>query len=119
MSKLTITILILLTVIGGGGAIGIVWLRMDISDVAAKCGVLEDEREVLSREVQELRGQRSWALRPSTLASMVEGRLSMPAPRQTFHISESDMIKKLGKYHRSDVVASNNGSRSFMSDRLR
>ena len=36
MSKLTISILVLLTVIGGGGAIGIVWLRMDISDVAAK-----------------------------------------------------------------------------------
>ena len=119
MSKLTIGILVLLTVIGGGGAIGIVWLRMDISDVAAKCGVLEDEREVLSREVQELRGQRSWVLRPSTLASMVEGRLSMPAPRQTFHVSESDMIKKLGKYHRSDVVAANNGVPGDSPGRMR
>ena len=71
MSKTAISLVVLLTIFGGACAIGIVWLRMDISDVAARCGVLEDE-EVLSREVQELRGQRSWALRPSTLASMVE-----------------------------------------------
>ena len=80
MSKTAITLVVLMTIFGGACAIGIVWLRMDISDVAAKCGVLEDEREVLSREVQELRGQRSWALRPSTLASMVEGRLAMRDP---------------------------------------
>ena len=96
MSKAAISLVVLITIFGGACAIGIVWLRMDISEVAARCGVLEDEREVLSREVQELRGQRSWALRPSTLASMVEGRLSMPGPRQTYHVSESDMKKRLG-----------------------
>ena len=55
MSKTAISLVVLLTIFGGACAIGIVWLRMDISDVAARCGVLEDEREVLSREVQELR----------------------------------------------------------------
>ncbi|MAH26374.1 MAG: hypothetical protein CMI19_05395 [Opitutae bacterium] len=119
MSKTAITLVVLMTIFGGACAIGIVWLRMDISDVAAKCGVLEDEREVLSREVQELRGQRSWALRPSTLASMVEGRLAMPGPRQTYHVSETDMVKRLGGYRRTDVVAVNNGDRGKFSDRMR
>ena len=119
MSKAAISLVVLITVFGGACAIGIVWLRMDISEVAARCGVLEDEREVLSREVQELRGQRSWALRPSTLASMVEGRLSMPGPRQTYHVSESDMKKRLGGYKRSHVVAANNGGRGNYSDGVR
>ena len=119
MSKAAISLVVLITIFGGACAIGIVWLRMDISEVAARCGVLEDEREVLSREVQELRGQRSWALRPSTLASMVEGRLSMPGPRQTYHVSESDMKKRLGGYKRSHVVATNNGGRRNYSDGVR
>ena len=119
MSKAAISLVVLITIFGGACAIGIVWLRMDISEVAARCGVLEDEREVLSREVQELRGQRSWALRPSTLASMVEGRLSMPGPRQTYHVSESDMKKRLGGYKRSHIVAANNGGRGNYSDGVR
>ena len=119
MSKAAISLVVLITIFGGACAIGIVWLRMDISEVAARCGVLEDEREVLSREVQELRGQRSWALRPSTLASMVEGRLSMPGSRQTYHVSESDMKKRLGGYKRSHVVAANNGGRGNYSDGVR
>jgi hypothetical protein len=119
MSKAAISLVVLITIFGGACAIGIVWLRMDISEVATRCGVLEDEREVLSREVQELRGQRSWALRPSTLASMVEGRLSMPGPRQTYHVSESDMKKRLGGYKRSHVVAANNGGRGNYSDGVR
>ena len=119
MSKAAISLVVLITIFGGACAIGIVWLRMDISEVATRCGVLEDEREVLSREVQELRGQRSWALRPSTLASMVEGRLSMAGPRQTYHVSESDMKKRLGGYKRSHVVAANNGGRGNYSDGVR
>ena len=54
MNKTSITLVILMTAFGGASAIGIVWLRMDISEVATRCGILEDEREVLSREVQEL-----------------------------------------------------------------
>ena len=48
MSKAAISLVVLITIFGGACAIGIVWLRMDISEVAARCGVLEDEREVLS-----------------------------------------------------------------------
>ena len=107
MTKTSITLVVLITIFGGASAIGIVWLRMGISDVALRCGVLEDEREVLSREVQELRGQRSWSLRPSTLASMVEGRLAMPGADQTYHVSESDMTRRLGGYKNSGVVVVN------------
>ena len=45
MSKTAISLVVLLTIFGGACAIGIVWLRMDISDVAARCGVLEDEEK--------------------------------------------------------------------------
>jgi len=35
-------------------------------------------------------------MRPSSLASMVHGRLSMPSAGLTFHISEEDMKRRLG-----------------------
>ena len=119
MNKTSITLVILMNAFGGASAIGIVWLRMDISEVATRCGILEDEREVLSREVQELRGQRSWAMRPSTLASMVEGRLSMPGSRQTFYVSETDMRKRLGGLGKTNEVVVNNGDRNKFSDNMR
>jgi len=42
-----------------------------------------------------LRGQRSRSLRPSTLAGMVKGRLAMPSPAKTVHVSEREMRKRL------------------------
>ena len=83
MNKRSLVLILLLVAIFGSGSIVIVWMRMDISKVAKHCGELEDEREIVSREVQELRGQRSRALRPSTLAAMVMGRLAMPDPSRT------------------------------------
>jgi len=80
----------------GGGALGIVWMRMEISKVARNCGYLEGEMEIVSREVQELRGQRSKSLRPSSLAIMVDGRLLMPVQKRTFHVSNLDMDSRLG-----------------------
>ena len=80
----------------GGGALGIVWMRMEISEVARSCGKLEGEMEVVSRGVQDLRGQRSKSLRPSSLAIMVNGRLHMPVQKKTFHVSELDMDSRLG-----------------------
>jgi len=87
-------LILLLISFFGAGSISIVWLRMDISRVAKKCGQLETGREVVSRELYELRGQKSRALRPSTLAAMVSGRLEMPGPENTFHISEIDMKRR-------------------------
>ena len=73
MKKVSIIFLSFLGLALASTAIAIVWIRLQISDSAKICGRLEDEREVVMREVQELRGQRSWALRPSVLASMVSG----------------------------------------------
>ena len=80
----------------GGGALSIVWLRMEITTVAKSCGQLEGEMEIVGREVYELRGQRAKSLRPSSLAVMVAGRLSMPKSGNTYHISSSDMSSRLG-----------------------
>jgi len=80
----------------GGGALSIVWLRMEISAVAKNCGQMEGQMEIVGREVNQLRGQKSKSLRPSSLAVMVEGRLSMPVARNTFHISGSDLVDRVG-----------------------
>ena len=82
----------------GAGAISIVWMRMEISQIAKNCAKLEDQREMVARELHELRGQRSRSLRPSTLAGMVGGRLQMPGRERTVHVSEREMKKRLEGY---------------------
>ncbi len=79
----------------GGGALTIVWLRMEISEVAKNCGKLEGEMEIVGREVYELRGQKSKSLRPSSLAIMVMDRLEMPAASRTHHISKKDLENRI------------------------
>ena len=77
----------------GGGALSIVWLRMEISAVAKNCGQLEGQMEIVGREVNQLRGQKSKSLRPSSLArrQLRSSRLSgnrqvgNPAKRPTSH----------------------------------
>lgn len=96
MKKGVAIILLLLGFAIGSTSIAIVWMRLQISESAKLCGRLEDEREVVMREVQELRGQRSWALRPSVLASMVNGRLSMPGPSQTFVVGARELAARTG-----------------------
>ena len=86
----------IILVLFGGGALSIVWLRMEISEVAKNCGKLEGEMEIVSREVYELRGQKSKSLRPSNLAVMVKDRLIMPSAGQTYYVSESDLLKRVG-----------------------
>jgi hypothetical protein len=71
-------------------------MRMEISKVAKHCRTLEDRREIVSREVQDLRGERSRSLRPSTLAAMVSGRLFMPTAQQTIHVSRVDVLRRIG-----------------------
>ena len=83
-------------VLFGVGAISIVWLRMEISETARICGRMEDEREMVGRELRELRGQRAKMLRPAMLAKMVAGRLSMPAASRTVHVSSREMASRLG-----------------------
>jgi len=95
-NRLPLVLTLLATLFFGSGSLAIVWMRMEISSVAKHCRDLEDEREIVSREVQDLRGQKSRSLRPSTLASMVAGRLSMPSASQTIHVSRDDVIRRLG-----------------------
>ena len=96
MSNRAIIIVLLTISVFGIGSIGLVWMRMEISTVAKECGELEDELEIVAREVHELRAQYSRAMRPSSLASMVSGRLKMPKSELTFHVTEADMEKRLG-----------------------
>ncbi len=79
----------------GLGALGIVWLRMEISDVASACRDLEDEREKVNRKVRGLRGERSAAMRPTRLAEVVKGRLEMPPSSRRFYVTPEDMRRRL------------------------
>ena len=83
--------LVLAVAVFGAGAISIVWLRMEISETAKNCGALEDSREMIARELQELRGQRASVMRPSVLASLVSGRLSLPKSEKTVHVTPREM----------------------------
>ncbi len=76
-------------------SLGIVWLRMEISENASTCGLLEDEREKVSRRLRALRGQKSASMRPTRLAALVKGRLSMPGASSQFYITEVEMKKRL------------------------
>lgn len=84
----------------GSGAISIVWLRMEISATAKKCGNLEDQREMVARELRELRGRKSTMMRPSVLAQLVSGRLTIPTERRTVHVSDREMYS----YGQSDIA---------------
>ena len=84
MSNRIIIIVLLIISVFGAGSIGLVWMRMEISVVAKDCVELEDELEIVAREVHELRAQYSRAMRPSSLASMVNGRLEMPKAQLTY-----------------------------------
>jgi cell division protein FtsL len=83
--------LILAVSLIGCGAISIVWLRMEISATAKNCGKLEDQREMVARELRELRGKKSAMMRPSTIAQLVEGRLRVPSPQKTIYVTEREM----------------------------
>jgi len=99
----------------GGGAISIVWLRMEISSTAKKCGRLEDEIEMVGRELRELRGQRAKILRPAMLAKMVAGRLVMPDSSRTIHVTQREMASRLEGAYRS--INWNESQRSAFADR--
>ena len=96
MTRLQIIMVLFCCLILGLSGIGVVSTRLGISDTAKECGLLEDRREVLLREVQELRGQRSWALRPTVLAEMVRGRLGMSPSAKTIHVSEQEISSRVG-----------------------
>ncbi|MEK9772589.1 MAG: hypothetical protein VW576_03385 [Opitutae bacterium] len=96
----------------GSGAISIVWLRMEISATAKNCGKLEDQREMVARELRELRGKKSRMLRPSMIAQLVEGRLSVPSSQRTVHVTR----RELSSYQHSEIARSNElGGRDILT----
>ena len=76
-------------------SLGLVWLRMEISEDASTCGRLEDEREKVNRRLRALRGQKSASMRPTRLAGLVKGRLLMPPVSNQFYITRGDMNRRL------------------------
>ena len=85
-------------------SLGIVLLRMEISENASTCGLLEDEREKVNRRLRALRGQRSASMRPTRLAALVKGRLSMPEVSSQFYITEGEMEKRLSSDDLSNTL---------------
>ena len=94
-TRFGVAISLFMLVVFGFFSLGIVWLRMEISENASTCGLLEDEREKVNRRLRALRGQRSASMRPTRLAALVEGRLSMPGVSDQFYITEGEMKKRL------------------------
>ena len=74
---------------------------MEISENASTCGLLEDEREKVNRRLRALRGQRSASMRPTRLAALVQGRLSMPLVSNQFYITKGEMKRRLSPYDSS------------------
>ena len=97
--------LILTVLVFGGGAISIVWLRMEISATAKNCGKLEDQREMVARELQELRGLKSRLLRPSMVARLVSGRLRVPLPNKTIYVTDRELAAFEGARVRKDQIS--------------
>ena len=94
-TRLGVAVSLFTIAVFGVFSLGIVWLRMEISENASTCGLLEDEREKVNRRLRALRGQRSASMRPTRLAALVKGRLSMPGVSSQFYITEGEMNKRL------------------------
>lgn len=94
-TRLGVAVSLFTLAVFGVFSLGIVSLRMEISENASTCGLLEDEREKVNRRLRALRGQRSASMRPTRLAALVKGRLSMPGVSSQFYITEGEMKKRL------------------------
>ena len=94
-TRLGVVVSLFTLAVFGSFSLGIVWLRMEISENASTCGLLEDEREKVNRRLRALRGQKSASMRPTRLAALVKGRLSMPGVSSQFYITEGEMKKRL------------------------
>jgi len=103
-TRLGVAVSLFTLAVFGVFSLGIVWLRMEISENASTCGLLEDEREKVNRRLRALRGQRSASMRPTRLAALVKGRLSMPGVSSQFYITEGEMKKRLSSDDSSNTL---------------
>ena len=105
MNRVWWMFVILAVLVLGSGAISIVWLRMEISATAKSCGKLEDQREMVARELQELRGLKSRLLRPSMVAQLVAGRLRVPSPDRTIYVTAREVVAFENSKFQKDQVS--------------
>tara|TARA_E500000331_G_scaffold312345_1_gene320264 strand:- start:17 stop:391 length:375 start_codon:yes stop_codon:yes gene_type:complete len=103
-TRLGVAVSLFTLAVFGVFSLGIVSLRMEISENASTCGLLEDEREKVNRRLRALRGQRSASMRPTRLAALVKGRLSMPGVSSQFYITEGEMEKRLSSDDSSNTL---------------
>lgn len=103
-TRLGVAVSLFALAVFGVFSLGIVSLRMEISENASTCGLLEDEREKVNRRLRALRGQRSASMRPTRLAALVKGRLSMPGVSSQFYITEGEMEKRLSSDDSSNTL---------------
>ena len=103
-TRLGVAVSLFTLAVFGVFSLGIVSLRMEISENASTCGLLEDEREKVNRRLRALRGQRSASMRPTRLAALVKGRLSMPGVSSQFYITEGEMKKRLSSDDSSNTL---------------
>jgi hypothetical protein len=92
MRSLFIGAALLITV--GLGSLGIVWLRLEISQVANDSRRLEKKVSDSARELRGFNAKRAKALTPSSLKSLVAGRLAKPSPSSVFFVNSTEFQRR-------------------------
>lgn len=80
-----------------GGALGVVWLRQQISRTAESCMVKEKELVVLQRKNIYLQSAIAQVHNPEYLKERVEGKLSVPSKNQIVWVNPA-MLKNQNRY---------------------
>jgi len=83
----------LLTTIGLG-ALGIVWLRVEISSAALEARKLEKQVSESARELRGLNEKRAKALNPASLKALVAGRLAKPNPSLVYFVDRTELQRR-------------------------
>lgn len=78
----------------GLGSLGIVWLRVEISQVAADSGNLEKEISDKSRELRSMTEKRAKALNPVALKTLVNGRLRKPDATRVIFVQPDEFQRR-------------------------
>lgn len=77
-----------------GGALGVVWLRQQISRTADSCMIKEKELVVLQRKNIYLQSAIAQVHNPEYLKDRVGGKLSMPSKKQIVWVDPATLKEK-------------------------
>lgn len=80
-----------------GGALGVVWLRQQISRTAESCMIKEKELVVLQRKNIYLQSAIAHVHNPEHLKDRVGRKLSMPTKKQIVWVN-AEMLKEQNRY---------------------